>query len=162
MKTKTSVKVGFSNGDVVQTEINLTPKAAAEYYAIGKQFNIGSVSDNLQTVSSFEFKPAKIHSLEIHAKEWFDKINGVSYFAARIIVNGDTEYRVPFQNGYGNQYIYESMYLLRDNGFDIGEERDFFNEWFIFKGTPAIRKAIVSFQENCTKADVKRYGQGGL
>jgi hypothetical protein len=53
------------------------------------------------------------NSIVINAKEWFDKVNGNSYFAGTIQVN-DKVYLIPFQNGYGNAYEQEAKNLLTE------------------------------------------------
>ena len=47
-----TVTVNFTKGDQVITDINGTNETIAEYYAIGKTFNLGSNSDKLDTVKS--------------------------------------------------------------------------------------------------------------
>lgn len=63
----------------------------------------------------------KIHTVDIAAKEWFDKINGNSYFAAQIIINyqleNETYTYLPFQYGYGGQYEQEAISTLKDLGY---------------------------------------------
>jgi hypothetical protein len=47
-------------------------------------------------------------TIDVNAKEWYDKINGNTYFAGEVIVDYGTEeqarYLMPFQYGYGDQY----------------------------------------------------------
>jgi len=54
-----SAKVTYSDGTVINTSLaaNLTDKEINEYFKIGKQFNIGNVNDNLQTVVQCEITP---------------------------------------------------------------------------------------------------------
>ncbi len=51
----------------------------------------------------------KIKTIDINAKEWFDKANGNSYFSGVVTVNfgmkNQKEYEMPFQYGYGDHYI---------------------------------------------------------
>ena len=58
----------------------------------------------------------KIKTIDIAAKEWFDKTYGNSYFSAQIILNyglkDQQKYCLPFQYGYGDQYIYETKASL--------------------------------------------------
>lgn len=58
----------------------------------------------------------KIKTIDIQAKDWFDKINGNSYFSAAIILNykmnNEKTINLPFQYGYGDQYIQESKAVL--------------------------------------------------
>jgi hypothetical protein len=61
---------------------------------------------------------AKIErSLFIEGREWFDKVNGNSYFSARIWVDGGQVAILPFQYGYGDQFIYEAQKKLLELGY---------------------------------------------
>ena len=66
-------------------------------------------------------------TLDINAKEWFDKVNGNSYFSAQIIIDYDLptyqKYFLPFQYGYGDSYQWQSLKHLQKIGIvsnDIG------------------------------------------
>lgn len=48
-----TLKINYENGDYTHTRMNTTPEEAKAYY-IGKTFNIGIVSDNLQKCTSVE------------------------------------------------------------------------------------------------------------
>lgn len=91
-------------------------------------------------------------SLFIEGREWFDKINGNSYFSARIWVDGEVVGVLPFQYGYGSQYEYEAQKWLlreeylpqegksrglwtiaRDLGFDLYTNKSFVNKRDMFK-----------------------------
>ena len=54
-------------------------------------------------------KQSEVKTIDIQAKEWFDKVNGNSYFSARIFLNygmqDATDCFLPFQYGYGSHYI---------------------------------------------------------
>jgi len=58
----------------------------------------------------------KTKTIDIQAKEWFDKVNGNSYFAGTITLNFGTEteetFLMPFQYGYGSQYEQEAKAIL--------------------------------------------------
>lgn len=58
----------------------------------------------------------KIKTIDINGLEWFDKINGNSYFAGAITINygmkNGKEIAMPFQYGYGDAYIQEAGNLL--------------------------------------------------
>lgn len=62
----------------------------------------------------------KISTIDISALEWFDKVNGNSYFAGTVTVNYGTpsarEYKMPFQYGYGDQYKHAAFDVLEENG----------------------------------------------
>lgn len=56
-------------------------------------------------------------TIDIKCLEWFDKINGNSYFSALVTVDFGLEteqiIKLPFQYGYGDHYIYQSIEELR-------------------------------------------------
>ena len=51
-----TIKVTYSNGTVITTNMaaHLTDEEMLNYFKVGRTFNIGNVSDNLQTVVSAE------------------------------------------------------------------------------------------------------------
>ena len=57
--------------------------------------------------------------IDVIAKEWFDKKNGNSYFSAEVTVNfgkdDERTYKLPFQYGYGDQYIHEAKAVLTEH-----------------------------------------------
>lgn len=57
-----------------------------------------------------------IYTIDINAKEWFDKINGNSYFSGTITLNygldKEETFLMPFQYGYGRQYEQEAKAIL--------------------------------------------------
>jgi hypothetical protein len=66
-------------------------------------------------------------TLDINAKEWFDKVNGNSYFSAQIVIDYDQptykKYFLPFQYGYGDSFQWQSLKHLQELGIvsnDIG------------------------------------------
>jgi hypothetical protein len=62
---------------------------------------------------------AKIKTIDIQAKEWFDKINGNSYFSAIININyglkSQTYLELPFQYGYGDHYRDMAFKAIKKN-----------------------------------------------
>ena len=59
----------------------------------------------------------EICSVFVECREWFDKVNGNTYFSARIWINGGQVAILPFQYGYGNQFIYEAQRKLIELGY---------------------------------------------
>jgi hypothetical protein len=59
-------------------------------------------------------------TLDINAKEWFDKVNGNSYFSAQIVIDYDLptykKYFLPFQYGYGDSFQWQSLKHLQEIG----------------------------------------------
>lgn len=57
-------------------------------------------------------------TLDINAKQWFDKINGNSYFAGTITINygmkTEETFLMPFQYGYDSSYEQEAKSILTE------------------------------------------------
>ena len=95
----------------------------------------------------------EVKTIDINAREWFDKVNGNSYFSAQVVVNYGYEsekiFILPFQYGYESQYIYSSFEKLRNEGILP-----------MFKNAPSIfcRENGIAFnyskQENCLKKNM--------
>lgn len=98
-------------------------------------------------------------TMDINAKEWFDRINGNSYFSAIAIADYGTpdEKRVtlPIQYGYGSHYEYEALKALSDK-LGLGYDGK--------KGCPSLwarDNGIIyrcSKQKNCRKREVVAFG----
>ena len=60
-----------------------------------------------------------IKTIDVDAKEWFDKVNGNSYFSALVTINYGMEdqeqFTLPFQYGYGDHYIDMANDYLQKN-----------------------------------------------
>jgi len=58
-------------------------------------------------------KLSQLKTIDINAKEWHDKIYGNSYFSSDVILNygmnSQETIKVPFQYGYGDHYLYQSL-----------------------------------------------------
>ena len=104
-----------------------------------------------------------IKTIDIVALEWFDRINGNSYFAGSITLNFGTKeqknYYLPFQYGYGDHYKDMAMHLL----IELGEIKD--AEKYAHGGYERLwsycekRNIIVrtSKHENCLKRELKEF-----
>jgi len=61
----------------------------------------------------------KIKTIDVTAKEWFDKINGNSYFSARVVTDFGTRaektYYIPFEYGYGDYYLQAGAKVLTEH-----------------------------------------------
>jgi hypothetical protein len=94
-------------------------------------------------------------TLDIQALTWFDKVNGNSYFSALITVDFGTEnekeIKLPFQYGYGNQFEYESVKALKENGFLPEKLNDHLQSYC--KDNNIILR--LSNRKNCLKRDLK-------
>lgn len=102
-------------------------------------------------------------TIDISANEWFDKINGNSYFSAVLTLDFGTPNTINiylgFQYGYGEQYVTEAMAQLVEKGFIKGVER------YKSGGLPSLwswceeNKVILRKQkfEGCKKRELIKY-----
>ena len=99
---------------------------------------------------------AKIKTIDVNCLEWFDKINGNSYFAGRVTINyglkTELTFKIPFQYGYGDHYEYIARDILIKNGYKLDKNtrlsRYCRENDIIYRG----RKI-----ENCLKRELKNY-----
>lgn len=49
-------------------------------------------------------KKAKVKSITVIGKRWFDKVNGNTYCSARVYFDGIEVLRIPWTYGYGNYF----------------------------------------------------------
>ena len=97
-------------------------------------------------------------TLDIIAKEWFDKVNGNSYFAARVTIDYGTDRQeeivIPFQYGYGSAYqdmAKEALVKRDDLPLKDGPLSLVCRDLGII-----LRKYKI---ENCKKREVKKWGE---
>jgi hypothetical protein len=97
----------------------------------------------------------KVKTIDVNAKEWFDKINGNSYFSGSIVVNygmkTEKEFIMPFQYGYGDQFMQEAKARLHEHNVISG--RDSQALWSYCRDNNIILRA--NKRENCLKKEVK-------
>lgn len=99
-----------------------------------------------------------IKTIDINAKEWFDKLNGNSYFAGEVVTDyGTTKqkvYKMPFQYGYGDAFRYQGFKTLEKEGL-IKEDLKFKSIWQYCEDNNIILRS--SIQRNCLKKELKEY-----
>lgn len=100
----------------------------------------------------------KVYTIDLQVKEWFDKVNGNSYFSGIITVNygrkNQFQISLPFQYGYGNHSEDTAFKALQTNKvFKDVLERESFWQYYSRKGI------IYRYNkyENCLKRDVINY-----
>ena len=100
----------------------------------------------------------KVKTIDIEAREWFDKTYGNSYFSAQITINfgmkTEKRFKLPWQYGYGEHFVYEATKLLTEKGF-IKDMRYGFS-------THCRDNGIIlrtSKQQNCLKRDMVAWGK---
>lgn len=90
-------------------------------------------------------------TVDIDALEWFDKINGNSYFSVRIRINGDeVDRRLAFGYGYGDAYRYDSLRLLEILGYVTNDET--------YQGLREAGVKVHASIHNALKREVVRHG----
>lgn len=102
----------------------------------------------------------KLITIDITAKEWFDKINGNSYFSAQIVVNlgypDEITIYCPFQYGYGSHYEYMSFAAIQEAGL-IPKIDAMVSPSAFYRENNIIARATK--KENYLKKDVKAWGK---
>lgn len=100
----------------------------------------------------------KIKTIDVNALEWFDQINGNSYFAGKITINygmkTEKTYIMPFQYGYDSQYEYEAFKILEKEGY--------FNNLNISHLWQVINHGVIlrsNIKKGCLKKDLKKWVQ---
>lgn len=88
-------------------------------------------------------------TIDIEAREYFDKANGNSYFSARVTIDWtlptERTIYVPFQYGYGTQSLYSSLQAAGAPALSRCEEQGI--------------TVNHSIRERCKQKDVKAWGQ---
>ena len=75
-----------------------------------------SDSDPALEAASFE-RPAKIESIEITGRRWFQRGPGNTYHSVRIYVNDSFVHMICFAYGYDQQYQQSAAEWLEANGY---------------------------------------------
>lgn len=99
----------------------------------------------------------KIKTLDVNAKEWFDKLNGNSYFSGTVTINygAKTEKTLimPFQYGYGDHYQQMAFKLLQAEKI-IKNIDKMTSLWRYCRENNIILRT--NKQENCKKRDLNK------
>ena len=99
-------------------------------------------------------KTKEIKTIDINCLEWFDKVNGNSYFAGSVTVNyGMKDQRVinmPLQYGYGSAYECEAIRVL----FNAGLLSSLPSMYELKEMGVIIRSSIA---HNCKKRELKMF-----
>ena len=99
---------------------------------------------------------AKIKTIDIQAKEWFDKTYGNSYFAGSVCINfgmpSQQNFSMPFQYGYGDSFYWEGMKTLQKNGLIPKDEKSY---WQYCDNKKIVVRSNI--QRNCLKRDLKYF-----
>ena len=95
----------------------------------------------------------KIKTVDVTAKEWFDKVNGNSYFSAEVTINfgmeNSTTLNLPYQYGYGEHYRDMAFQEIKEQ---LGCFRKYNSYWKAYQDYKIIDRSIK--QENCLKKEL--------
>lgn len=96
----------------------------------------------------------KVKTIDINAKQWFDKINGNSYFSAIVTINycleNEEQINLHFQYGYGDHYVDRGIREVKKLYPELAE----LCAWQMREAGIVIRYNI---HRGCLKRDVVNY-----
>ena len=98
-------------------------------------------------------KTKKTNKIIITAKEWYDRINGNSYFAAKISLENET-LLIPFTYGYEEAYLHAAIDLLIKKNYLPATVQDV----RVLKKYCNDNKIVLHYaiQKNCLKRELKQ------
>jgi hypothetical protein len=95
-------------------------------------------------------------TIDINAKEWFDKTYGNSYFSAIVTIDygmeSEQQIKLPFQYGYGDYYKEAGFNALKKDGIISTE---LFSLWRWCEENGVILRCNI--KRNCLKKEVINY-----
>ena len=101
----------------------------------------------------------KIKTIDINARDWFDRVNGNSYFSATVIINYGRKTAIiinlPFQYGCGDHYIdMASQELIKLGYIRVKKNKNngYIPLWAYCQDNKIILRT--NKQENCKKRDL--------
>jgi hypothetical protein len=101
-----------------------------------------------------------INTIDIQAKEWFDRINGNSYFSGQVTLDYGQEtektFYMPFQYGYGDAYLHHAFDTLLKEGY-IADSKPF--QRLIAYAREHHIPLRYSKHERCLKREVENFGE---
>jgi len=114
--------------------LEITRSEAAKQRLCGSKFtasHIKEASGIIQALTLEECKESYLNdwncqSIIVQGRKWFDKVNGNTYFSCWVQVpteQGFKSFCIPFQYGYGDQWQFESVVVLRKLRFFKDDNR---------------------------------------
>lgn len=165
------INQGFGSTKNIFCNLQNIPFILAEYFEPNEEYKIYEYwNRKLKQVSkkflkelykANQINPLNIvQTIDVNAYEWFDKVNGNSYFSASVCINyglnTSKSIKVPFQYGYGDSYEYAALKALIEANlihdvkkYESGGTEGIYN--FCQRNKITLRK---SKKENCKKADL--------
>lgn len=97
----------------------------------------------------------QIKTIDVNASEWFDRVNGNSYFAALVTVNyslpDEKTIKIPLHYGYGDYYRHAAFDALQKNNI-IPKQESNVSYWRYYQDNNIIARHYK--KENCRKKDL--------
>ena len=101
-----------------------------------------------------------IKTIDLKAKQWFDKVNGNSYFSAQATINfgmsDEKTVYMPFQYGYGDSYLSAAIHQLQTDDILPNDETIYSFTMWCRENNIILR---YSKDVNCLQRDVKAFGR---
>jgi len=158
---------GFGSQRDIFCNLNQIPFVLAEVFEVNEEYKVFEYwNRKLKQVSkkrlaelykANQINPKNIvQTVDVVAYEWFDKVNGNSYFAATVTVNyglkSEKVIKVPYQYGYSDAYRYEAIKQLIEQGLIIVADKEQPSHYIYSKlGITTTHRKI----ENCKKSELK-------
>ena len=99
-------------------------------------------------------KARDIRTVDVQAKEWFDKVNGNSYFSAEVTINygkkNEQSFYIPMQYGYGDYYRTAAFEKIKEQLGCFKRVNDSY--WRAYEKYNIIARH--SIKENCLKREL--------
>ena len=110
----------------------------------------------MKTLPKYFRKNTSIKTVLISGLHWFDKVNGNSYNAVRVVVNhglkNEFSFRLPFSYGYGDYYVQRTIEHL----VKIGAVSDYYGFMQLQRDNKI--NVIAHITKNCKQREVKTWG----
>jgi len=116
------------------TFLSITQDEATKQRMEGSKFTAGHIKQAQGIIQALTLEECKESYLNdwngehiiVTGRKWFDKVNGNTYFSCYVQVpteQGFKSFNIPFQYGYGEQWQFEAVKVLKIMGFFAGDTR---------------------------------------
>jgi len=114
--------------------LDITRNEAQKQRIEGSKFTAGSIKEASGIIQALTLEECKESFLSqwnkeriiVTGRKWFDKVNGNTYFSCDVQVptaSGFKSFNIPFQYGYGEQWQFEAVKVLKTMGFFADDTR---------------------------------------
>jgi len=114
--------------------LDITRNEANKQRLEGSKFTAGHIKEANKIIQALTLEECKESLLSqwnkehiiVTGRKWFDKVNGNTYFSCYVQVptaSGFKSFNIPFQYGYGEQWQFEAVKVLKTLGFFADDSR---------------------------------------